>query len=136
MEIARNNQLAWYANRWAYPVLLFLLACVFYYNAIPGGYVLDDGLVLNQNAFVKKGISGIPDIFSHDSFYGSVGNSANLNGGRYRPLALVTYAIECQLYGLKPEYSRAINVLLYGLTGIFIFLFFVVQSSSATNKLM
>jgi len=124
MELIQpTHPVAWYANRWAAPALLFLVACLFYYNAVPGEYVLDDGLVLNQNSFVKQGLAGIPDIFTHDSFYGSVGNSANLNGGRYRPLALVTYAIEYQLYGLQPHYSRAINVFLYALTGVFVFFF-------------
>ncbi len=100
-----------------------IMAGLFYYNAIPGEYVLDDGLVLNRNEFVKRGFSGIPDIIAHDSFYGSVGKIANLNGGRYRPLSLITFAIEHQLYGLKPEYSRAINVILYMLTAALVFLF-------------
>ncbi len=107
--------------------LLFLLpiciAGLFYYNAIPGDYVLDDGLVLNRNEYVKRGFGGIPDILTHDSFYGSVGKVANLNGGRYRPLSLITYAIEYQFYGLKPEYSRMVNVLLYMLTSALIFIF-------------
>lgn len=123
-------------NKWAPVVTLMVVAGLFYYNAIPGEYVLDDGLVLNRNEFVKRGFSGIVDILTHDSFYGSVGKIANLNGGRYRPLALVTYAVEYQFYGLKPEYSRAINVLLYMLTAwlLFRFLFqfiFVKQAAAA-----
>lgn len=109
-----------------YRILMFLpvlIAGLFYYNAIPGEYVLDDGLVLNRNEFVKKGFSGIADILMHDSFYGSVGKIANLNGGRYRPLSLVTYAIEHQFYGLNPKYSRAVNVGLYMFTALLLFMF-------------
>lgn len=123
----------WFEHRFAAPLLLFVLALLFYYNAIPGGYVLDDGLVLNNNEFVKRGLDGIPDILTKDSFYGSIGSAANLNGGRYRPLELVTFAIEYELFGLNPVYSRIINVLLYALTGVLVYLFllrFVFQHSN------
>lgn len=110
-------------NRWLHATLLFLIAIGFYYNAVNGGYVLDDGLVLNNNEFVKRGLDGIGDIMTHDSFYGSIGKSAQLNGGRYRPLSLVTFAIEYEMYGLKPQFSRIINIVLYGITGVFLYLF-------------
>ncbi|HZG00987.1 MAG TPA: hypothetical protein VEY71_08290, partial [Chitinophagales bacterium] len=125
----------WFEHRIAAPLLLFITALLFYYNAIPGEYVLDDGLVLDKNEYVKHGLDGIPDILTRDSFHGSIGNAANLNGGRYRPLSLVTFAVEYELYGLQPAYSRIINILLYGLTGVLIYLFllrFVFQHSTVS----
>lgn len=103
--------------------LFFLLLCfLFYGNTLFNQFCLDDGLVWTDNQFVKEGIKGIPDIFIHDSFYGAIGNNYNLGGGRWRPLSLITFAIEHQFYGETPWVSHLINVLLYGLTAVLLLL--------------
>ncbi|MEA3444845.1 MAG: tetratricopeptide repeat protein, partial [Bacteroidota bacterium] len=43
-------------------------------------------------------------------------------GGRYRPLSLITFAVEYELFGENPHISHFINILLYALTGYLIFL--------------
>ncbi|MFI5135674.1 MAG: tetratricopeptide repeat protein [Chitinophagales bacterium] len=96
--------------------LISLIAFALYANTLPNQYTLDDGMVLSNNKLVLKGISAIPDILSHDSFYGSIGDTKNLSGGRYRPLALVAYAIEVSFFGESPFMHHLINVLLYALT--------------------
>lgn len=45
----------------AFAALAFLL----YFNTLGHQYVLDDPLAIGGNEFVKKGISGIPDLLSH-----------------------------------------------------------------------
>ncbi len=103
--------------------IFFLLLCfVFYGNTLLNQFCLDDGLVWTDNKFVQEGIKGVPDIFLHDSFYGAIGNNYNLGGGRWRPLSLITFAIEHQLYGKTPWASHFINVLLYGLTAVILLL--------------
>lgn len=104
-------------------VFFLLLGFLFYGNTLLNQYCLDDGLVWTDNRFVKEGVKGIPDIFLHDSFYGAIGNNYNLGGGRWRPLSLITFAIEHQLYGETPWVSHFINVLLYGLTAVLLLLF-------------
>jgi tetratricopeptide (TPR) repeat protein len=103
--------------RWQ-SALVFLVAFALYVNTLGHGYVLDDGLVLQDNAYVQKGIRGIPDILSRDSFHGTLGESAYLSGGRYRPLSLVMFAFEVSFFGMKPFAHHLINVLLYGLTAV------------------
>lgn len=98
--------------------LVFLAAFTLYANTLGHGYVLDDGLVLQDNAYVQQGIRGIPDILSRDSFHGTLGESAYLSGGRYRPLSLVMFAFEVSFFGMKPFAHHLINVLLYGLTAV------------------
>ncbi len=98
--------------------LVFALALALYANTLGHGFVLDDGLVLQDNAYVQKGIRGIPDILSKDSFHGTLGESAYLSGGRYRPLSLVMFACEVSFFGMKPFAPHLINVLLYGLTAV------------------
>ncbi len=103
--------------RWQ-SALVFLAAFFLYANTLGHGYVLDDGLVLQDNTYVQKGIRGIPDILTKDSFHGTLGESAYLSGGRYRPLSLVMFACEVSFFGLKPFPHHLINVLLYGLTAM------------------
>ncbi|HNR08439.1 MAG TPA: tetratricopeptide repeat protein [Saprospiraceae bacterium] len=103
-----------------YTVCFFLsLAC--YGLTLGHDFVLDDALVITQNQFTQKGIRGIPEILSHDSFTGFFGEDKNLvAGGRYRPLSLVFFAIEHAVSG-APWLHHLINVLLFGLTVMIIF---------------
>lgn len=110
-------------RRYALPgLLLFALPFLLYATTRTFGYVLDDVLVLSENNFVKKGLDGIGDIFTTDSFTGYLGKQQELvAGARYRPLSIATFAVEYALYGLNPGNSHLINVLLYSLTGLLIF---------------
>lgn len=94
-----------------------LAAVALYGITIGHGTALDDGLVLSDNRYVLRGPAGIGDILMHDSFHGSIGESAYLSGGRYRPLAQVMYAFEVGMAGgLAPKLHHLVNVLLYALT--------------------
>lgn len=98
---------------WGFLVFGFLL----YANAIPNDYALDDAIVINDNMFTQEGLSGVPGILSKDTFFGffkEEGKAALVAGGRYRPLSLITFAIEVQLFGLNPQVSHFFNALLYG----------------------
>lgn len=98
--------------------MLAAAACLLYVNTLSNQFALDDGLVLRDNKIVLKGISGIPDILTHDSFYGAIGDSKNLSGGRYRPLSLISYAIEISFFGVNPFIHHLLNVLFYALTSV------------------
>jgi Flp pilus assembly protein TadD len=107
------------------PHFIFLvLAILLYGNTLKYDYTLDDLMVIKQNSFTSKGIKGIADIFSYDSFTGFFGKEKKLvSGGRYRPLSLATFAIEYQtMGGFSPALSHLINILLYAVTGMLLFL--------------
>ncbi len=107
-------------------LLIFIFAFLLYGNTLTHDYTLDDLIVIKDNAFTKKGLLGIKEIFSYDSFTGFFGMEKKLvAGGRYRPLSIASFAVEYALVGgLNPFFSHFINVLLYGLTGILIYLIF------------
>lgn len=104
-------------------LIIFLFAFLLYANTLNYGYVLDDGLMIKENKFTQKGISGIPDIFSHDQLGGAAGREASsiYQGGRYRPLSQVLFALEVQFFKLKPFYGHLIQVLMYALLCLLIF---------------
>jgi hypothetical protein len=102
-------------------IIISLMVALFYGNTLSNQFALDDGMVILENKFVLKGISGIPDILTHDSFYGAIGNSENLSGGRYRPLSLVAFAIENEMAGTNPFVFHLFNVI-YSLLTCIVFL--------------
>ena len=103
--------------------IIGILALFIYVNTVQNEFALDDAIVFSQNNFTKKGFSGINDIFSHDTFEGFFGKrgSSLIQGGRYRPLSLVTFAVEYEFWGLRPELSHFINALLFAMTCLLIF---------------
>jgi len=85
-------------------LLLFVVPFLLYAASFNYGFVLDDVIVLSENSFVKEGISGIGDILSNDVFTGYLGGQQDLvEGGRYRPLSLVTFTIDMTLL---PDFSQ------------------------------
>lgn len=97
--------------------LLVLTALLLYANTLFNGYALDDDVVIVRNTHVQNGFAGIPDLLNKDSFHGYLGKDTDfLPGGRYRPLSLVMFAVENELFGKMPFIGHLINVLLYGLT--------------------
>jgi tetratricopeptide (TPR) repeat protein len=104
-------------------ILLFVFSFLLYGNTLQNKYALDDAIVITQNQFVKKGFSGISDIFSTELFTGFFKVKKNLvEGGRYRPLSLVSFAIEYEFFGQNPFVSHLINILLYALSAIILYL--------------
>jgi tetratricopeptide (TPR) repeat protein len=113
-------------------LVLILLGLLFYGNSLTNGYAFDDGIVIQHNNYVQQGFRGIPGIFSTDvyeSFYSQMDAKQQLSGGRYRPLSVLTFALEQQLFGskeqVKPENDVAfvrhfLNVFLYILSVVFL----------------
>lgn len=103
-------------------ILLLLLPFVFYLRTLNYEFVLDDQIVLTDNSYTKKGISGIWDILTTESMQGYFGEQKNLvAGARYRPLSIVTFALEHELWGLNSSFSHFNNILLYSLLGLLLF---------------
>ncbi len=110
------------ANRLPY-YLVFALGFLLYANTVPFDYALDDKLYITANEFTKKGFDGIGEIWTNDLMTGFFGTKKKLvEGGRYRPLALTTHAIEYQMFGKNPQLSHFINIVLYGLCGVILLL--------------
>jgi protein O-mannosyl-transferase len=82
--------------------VLALIGLIFNCTSIFNEYALDDSIIIHQNAYVLKGIKGIKDILSsdaYDSFYKRMNATDQLQGGRYRPIAAMSYAIEQEFLG-------------------------------------
>ena len=114
-------------------IILVFVGFVFYANSFSNEYALDDGIVIQNNDYVQQGFRGIFKILSTDayeSFYRQMGAKQQLEGGRFRPLSVVTFAIEQQFFGsnekVKPPDDVAtvrhfMNVVYYLLSIVFLF---------------
>src|SRR6267378_7627539 len=95
-------------------LILAIISFGFYFNTVYNEYALDDGIVIQKNEFVQEGFGGIKGILTKDayySFYKQMGAKDQLSGGRYRPLSIVTFAIEQEFFGKAVGDSVSIEVL-------------------------
>lgn len=88
-----------------------LLGLLLYANTLGHQWCLDDYSVIVDNWVTQKGTAGIADHLTHDYRFGYW----NSKGDLYRPMSLITFSLEWQLFGNNPFPGHLINVLLYGL---------------------
>ncbi len=129
-------------------LIIIVFGFVLYANTLNHDYALDDAIVIIRNQFTQQGTSGISDILKYDTFTGfwltsNPGKTAQqiqeekklVAGGRYRPLSLISFAVEIELFGKEiydhnneflhygnPKLSHFNNILLYILTTIILFM--------------
>jgi tetratricopeptide (TPR) repeat protein len=99
-------------------LIVFITALLLYINTIPNFYNMDDELVTINHRNTSKGISAIPDILSQYYYEDVMGYMYE-----YRPTVHISFAIEHEFFGESPHISHAINVLLYALTCLLLFIF-------------
>lgn len=95
----------------------FVFAFILYGNTLTNEFALDDLPQIVNNKFVQQGFGGISQIISTDYWSGS-----GVSLGYYRPLSLITFAIEKAAYDNNPMMMHLVNVFLYALTGVVLFL--------------
>lgn len=115
VELPRKSKI----ERW-FKIILFAFAFVLYGNTLKNGYSLDDLYVTYNNPVVSKGIKAIPHIFT--SLYVNINaeEGGSLNFG-YRPVAKAMFAVEHEFFGDNPMPSHLVNVILYGLNILLLF---------------
>lgn len=104
--------------RWWPGFMIAAVAFLLYANTLQHGYVLDDHSAIKGNWVVQKGVAGISTILTTPYRYGYKNNSNKL----YRPLPLLMFALEWQIFPDQPHIGHLVNVVLYALTGFFLFL--------------
>lgn len=81
-------------------IVIAFLSFLLYANTLNHQFAFDDAIVITGNNLTQQGTAGIPKLVTTDFFVGIYGDKGmELTGGRYRPLSLVMFAIEMQLFG-------------------------------------
>ncbi|PCI96748.1 MAG: hypothetical protein COB15_09170 [Flavobacteriales bacterium] len=129
-----------------YYIVIVLITFIIYGNSINNEYSLDDNIVVDGIEKVNNGLKGISEIFT--THY-AVDKKQNYG---YRPVVLITFAIEKQFFKGLPESQTAeeknrkdkltqanishfFNVLLYAITNILLFNFLLLLLKDY-NKLL
>ena len=97
---------AWLSDFRIQAIFIAVLSFGLYINTVQNEYALDDTAVILKNEYVYQGFAGIPSILTKDAFdsyYKQFKTSNQLSGGRFRPLSIVTFAIEQQFMGKVPD---------------------------------
>ena len=105
-------------------IAIFAVAFLVYANTLTHKYTQDDAIVIYENMFTTDGVSGIPGILTKDTFFGffkKEGKAQLVSGGRYRPLTLVMFAMEWQIFGDNPFMFHLMNLLWFGLTCVVLY---------------
>lgn len=95
-----------------------IIGFLIYANTLGHDYAYDDFSVIKNNYIVKKGISGVGEILTTSYRAGYRPGTGEL----YRPLSLAVFALQWQIAPDSPALAHWTNVLLYGLTGFFLYL--------------
>ncbi|MBN8703450.1 MAG: tetratricopeptide repeat protein [Bacteroidetes bacterium] len=112
--------------------ILFICAFLLYGNTLGHDYALDDDIYTRKNTYIQQGFSALSDIFNKGSLHGFNG----FNDAQYRPIALLNFMIEVQLFGLNPHVSHFFNIVFYGITCVFVFLFLLKLTNEKFTPLM
>ncbi len=92
-------------------ILLALCCWVSFGNSLHADFILDDGYTIVYNPVIKQP-SLYPEIFTGGLFQ-AYASSDQFKLSYYRPLTLLTFAADYQLWGLNPAGYRLVNILLH-----------------------
>jgi len=95
---------------------VLMLAVAVYLNALPGSFIGDDEAIVRDNPLVAS--FSLKRIFLTNYWWG-MGFADNL----YRPLTMLSYALNRRLFGPEAFSFHAVNILLHGMVSALLFVF-------------
>ena len=90
------------------------LAILPFLNGLPADFTYDDKLIISGNERIASP-SKVDEIFTTQYFGGSLASAQN-----YRPVLLLTYAVQRWIHGNRAWLFRAVNILLHAAATIFL----------------
>src|ERR1700731_3928943 len=94
-------------ERRAWAFLLAAVCLVIYANGMTGTFTYDDKAIIRDNPHIRTP-SRVAEIFTTSYFGGSRGS-----GSAYRPILLLSYAVQWWIHGRLPEAFHVVSVLLH-----------------------
>lgn len=83
-----------------------------YRNTLPGDFIYDDHAIIVHNPLIRD-LKNIPLILKN-SYWGTfIGQPKDYKGGLYRPLTLITFALNFKVGGLSPRGYHLANLALH-----------------------
>lgn len=101
-------------------LLLFIAGFVIYSNVIPGDFLFDDNLFIENNEQIRS-LSNIPELYFSSVTEGSSVSKDNF----YRPNQQLINSLIYSLFGLNPVPFHIASILFHILNGFLLFLLFI-----------
>jgi tetratricopeptide (TPR) repeat protein len=100
---------------WHWRGLIVGLILLIYGPTASFEYAVDDLTVITENRFTQLGAKGIGKILTTDSFAGHYpeGAAYDYKNRYYRPLSLISFALEKEFLGNRPGFSHIVNAFIY-----------------------
>ncbi|MFH1665756.1 MAG: tetratricopeptide repeat protein [Candidatus Omnitrophota bacterium] len=98
-------------------LFLFTAAVVCYSSVLGGGFIWDDQFIVLQNSLLRA------PLLSFQIFKQDIVNSGFTYTPYYRPLQILSYALDYRMWGLKPQAFHLVNILFHALNGAMVFIF-------------
>jgi tetratricopeptide (TPR) repeat protein len=105
-------------NKHKFKLIFLVVSLLLYGSTLKNGYALDDEFVTGQNNITATGFKAIPKVFKVWHVTDESGNNYE-----YRPIVKVSFALEHGFWGENLVLSHLVNVLLYALALIVLFIF-------------
>jgi tetratricopeptide (TPR) repeat protein len=96
-------------------LLIAALGFIVYANSLGGKFVYDDEYLVKDNAYIKS-LSRLPKVFTED-----VGSGADRSYSFYRPVAMITYALDYSIWRLNTTGYHLTNAILHILAALSVY---------------
>ncbi len=117
----RQSNQSWF-DRYKLPtglVILFAVACLCFANSLQSEFTFDDKDMIVNNLLIRD-VKNIGQIMTSSWWWGG----AKQRSDEYRPLTILSFAVNYALHKLAPSGYHALNVLLHAGVTTIVFLFF------------
>ena len=97
-------------------LLFFVLSLIVYSNTFNHDYAWDDVIVITENERVQEGLGDVPALFEN------IKSQEVQHKIGYRPISLLSFATDVELFGMDPGASHVMNMMYYGLLCCLLFI--------------
>lgn len=105
-------------------IIIIVLGFLVYSNSLNGKFVYDDEYLVKDNAFIKS-LARLPSVF-----YKDVGSGADRAYSFYRPVLILTYALDYAIWGIKPFGYHLSSTIFHILAALCVYWFITVLFES------
>ncbi|MDG1332088.1 MAG: glycosyltransferase family 39 protein [Crocinitomicaceae bacterium] len=103
-------------THWSFGLVIMLIAFFQFSNTLGHDFAWDDKIVIQENTRVQEGVSGIPDLLK------KYNSDLRQDQYGYRPITLISFAIDYEFSGVEPGFYHFMNVLYFSLLCFVLFL--------------
>jgi hypothetical protein len=116
-------------------VVLFIVSFILYGDSLRNGFVFDDHQIIVNNPSIKNWPKDL-GLFTSNYWFETHSRQNTVPNNYYRPITLLSFAIDYQCWGANPIGFHLTNIFLFGLTLVVLFLLVEISFQSLSLALL